>query len=100
MQGMSLAPSVTELLMAEFMYLQTESETQPIYFYINSAGVQVHALSTSHGILDACAAWLLQQAHQITTMTHPEQFVRCRGAVTSWATRAKPSPSTTSSATA
>ena len=41
LQGMSLAPSVTELLMAEFMYLQTESETQPIYFYINSAGVQV-----------------------------------------------------------
>ena len=42
-----MVPSVTELLMAEFMHLQTESETSPIYFYINSAGVQArqHALA-------------------------------------------------------
>lgn len=40
-QGMSLVPSVTELLLAEFLYLQYENSTAPIYMYINSAGVQV-----------------------------------------------------------
>ncbi|KAK9786581.1 hypothetical protein WJX73_008253 [Symbiochloris irregularis] len=38
--GMSLVPSVTELLLAEFLYLQYENSTAPIYMYINSAGVQ------------------------------------------------------------
>jgi hypothetical protein len=38
---MSLVPAVTELLMAELMYLQYDSPTKPIFMYINSAGVQV-----------------------------------------------------------
>lgn len=41
LQGMSLVPSVTELLLAEFLYLQYDNPTAPIYMYINSAGVQV-----------------------------------------------------------
>ena len=36
--GMSLVPSVTELLMAEFLYLQYENRDKPIYMYINSTG--------------------------------------------------------------
>lgn len=36
--GMPLIPAVTELLLAEFMYLQYEDEKKPIYFYINSTG--------------------------------------------------------------
>ncbi|XP_015085152.1 ATP-dependent Clp protease proteolytic subunit-related protein 4, chloroplastic [Solanum pennellii] len=36
--GMSLVPSVTELILAEFLYLQYEDEDKPIYFYINSTG--------------------------------------------------------------
>ncbi|CAM8882897.1 hypothetical protein QQ045_018741 [Rhodiola kirilowii] len=36
--GMSLVPSVTELILAEFLYLQYEDETKPIYLYINSTG--------------------------------------------------------------
>ncbi|PIA30990.1 hypothetical protein AQUCO_05300071v1 [Aquilegia coerulea] len=36
--GMPLVPSVTELLVAEFMYLDYEDEKKPIYFYINSTG--------------------------------------------------------------
>ncbi|MCD7466614.1 ATP-dependent Clp protease proteolytic subunit 3 [Datura stramonium] len=36
--GMSLVPSVTELLLAEFLYLQYENEEKPIYLYINSTG--------------------------------------------------------------
>ncbi|CAL9168118.1 unnamed protein product [Musa hybrid cultivar] len=36
--GMSLVPSVTELMMAEFLYLQYEDVEKPIYLYINSTG--------------------------------------------------------------
>ncbi|QDZ23557.1 proteolytic subunit of ATP-dependent Clp protease [Chloropicon primus] len=36
--GMTLVPSVTELLVAQFLYLQFEDPQKPIYFYINSTG--------------------------------------------------------------
>ncbi|ESW27705.1 hypothetical protein PHAVU_003G224900 [Phaseolus vulgaris] len=36
--GMSLVPSVTELILAEFLYLQYEADDKPIYLYINSTG--------------------------------------------------------------
>lgn len=36
--GMSLVPSVTELILAEFLYLQYEDDKKPIYLYINSTG--------------------------------------------------------------
>ncbi|KAI7994650.1 hypothetical protein LOK49_LG11G02268 [Camellia lanceoleosa] len=36
--GMSLVSSVTELILAEFLYLQYEDEENPIYLYINSSG--------------------------------------------------------------
>ncbi|KAM1347441.1 hypothetical protein ACFX2H_036374 [Malus domestica] len=35
---MSLVPSVTELILAEFLYVQYEDDTKPIYLYINSIG--------------------------------------------------------------
>lgn len=35
---MPLVPSVTELILAEFLYLQYEDTVQPINLYINSAG--------------------------------------------------------------
>eukprot|EP00884_Botryococcus_braunii_P002755 jgi/Botrbrau1/12480/Bobra.0169s0027.1 len=38
--GMSLVPAVTELMLAEMLYLQYDNPTRPIYMYINSAGVQ------------------------------------------------------------
>ncbi|KAH7514270.1 hypothetical protein FEM48_Zijuj11G0070900 [Ziziphus jujuba var. spinosa] len=46
--GMSLVPSVTELILAEFLYLQYEDEQKPIYLYINSTGTTkvVNALSS------------------------------------------------------
>lgn len=37
--GMSLVPAVTELMLAELLYLQYDNPTQPIYMYINSTGV-------------------------------------------------------------
>ena len=40
-QGMSLVPAVTELMLAELLYLQYDSPTAPVYMYINSTGVQV-----------------------------------------------------------
>ncbi|CAL9155416.1 unnamed protein product [Musa hybrid cultivar] len=36
--GMPLVPSVTELILAEFLYLQYEDAVHPINLYINSAG--------------------------------------------------------------
>jgi len=38
--GMSLVPSVTELLLAELLYLQYDNPTKPVFMYINSTGVQ------------------------------------------------------------
>lgn len=37
--GMSLVPAVTELILAEMLYLQYDNPTRPIYMYINSTGV-------------------------------------------------------------
>lgn len=36
--GMSLVPAVTELIIAEFLYLQYEDASKPVYMYINSTG--------------------------------------------------------------
>ncbi|GJN37936.1 hypothetical protein PR202_gb26937 [Eleusine coracana subsp. coracana] len=36
--GMCLVPSVTELMLAEFLYLQYEDAEKPVYLYINSTG--------------------------------------------------------------
>lgn len=36
--GMSLVPAVTELIIAEFLYLQYEDAAKPVYMYINSTG--------------------------------------------------------------
>ena len=36
--GMSLVPAVTELLVAELLYLQYDDPKKPIYMYINSTG--------------------------------------------------------------
>lgn len=37
--GMSLVPAVTELMLAELLYLQYDSPTKPVFMYINSTGV-------------------------------------------------------------
>jgi ATP-dependent Clp protease protease subunit len=39
--GMSLVPAVTELMLAELLYLQYDNPNKPIYMYINSTGVGV-----------------------------------------------------------
>mmetsp|Transcript_38965 Transcript_38965/g.51386 ORF Transcript_38965/g.51386 Transcript_38965/m.51386 type:complete len:289 (+) Transcript_38965:124-990(+) len=36
--GMPLVPSVTELIVAEMLYLNYESKTKPLYLYINTPG--------------------------------------------------------------
>lgn len=35
---MPLVPAVTELIVAELLYLQYKDRTKPIYLYINSTG--------------------------------------------------------------
>jgi ATP-dependent protease ClpP protease subunit len=45
-QGMTLVPAVTELILAELLYLQYENADKPITMYINSTGtskVRVHS---------------------------------------------------------
>eukprot|EP00850_Spirogloea_muscicola_P023874 SM000398S15216 [mRNA] locus=s398:14550:16185:- [translate_table: standard] len=46
-------PSVTELIMAQLLYLQYDDATKPIYMYINSTGTT--KVSTLHCSLDFCA---------------------------------------------
>ncbi len=51
--GMTLVPSVTELILAQLMYLQWDNATKPIYMYINSTGVQkVRILYKACGVSD------------------------------------------------
>ena len=45
---MSLVPAVTELMLAELMYLQYDNPTKPVFMYINSAGVQVRTSCEHH----------------------------------------------------
>ncbi|KAG2315266.1 hypothetical protein Bca4012_066105 [Brassica carinata] len=46
--GMSFVTSVTELILAEFLYLQYEDEEKPIYLYINSTGTTKVKLYSKH----------------------------------------------------
>ena len=88
--------------MAEFMHLQTESETAPIYFYINSAGVQV-PLCHQLLLLAGCHLHtvynvdptLLRLLHSPEAGAKGLMDLLRRGAVTRSGTRARPSPSTT-----
>jgi len=43
---MSLVPAVTELMLAELLYLQYDNPNKPIFMYINSAGVQARRAAT------------------------------------------------------
>lgn len=44
--GMPIVPAVTELLVAQFMYLDYEDPSKPIYLYINSSGTQNEKMET------------------------------------------------------
>lgn len=69
---MSLVPAVTELLLAELLYLQYDNPTQPIYMYINSTGVTVRGGGGGVSVLGVaarhCRGWHCQSA--------PDRFVR------------------------
>lgn len=44
--GMPIVPAVTELLIAQFMWLDYDSPSKPIYLYINSSGTQNEKMET------------------------------------------------------
>ncbi|KAL2537261.1 ATP-dependent Clp protease proteolytic subunit-related protein 1 [Forsythia ovata] len=44
--GMPIVPAVTELLVAQFMWLDYDSPSKPIYLYINSSGTQNEKMET------------------------------------------------------
>ncbi len=47
-QGMTLVPSVTELILAELLYLQYEDKNKPVQLYINSTGSSKVGVYTAH----------------------------------------------------
>lgn len=89
-QGMSLVPAVTELMLAELLYLQYDNPTRPIFMYINSAGVQVCVL---------CLCLLMPKQPQPLAASegHPPSHVSGarRKERTSWGTSRRRSPSMT-----
>lgn len=55
---MSLVPSVTELIMAELLYLQYEDPEKPVYMYINSTGTtKVLSLIITNSAYSISIAW-------------------------------------------
>ncbi|KAK1359020.1 ATP-dependent Clp protease proteolytic subunit [Heracleum sosnowskyi] len=44
--GMPIVPAVTELLVAQFMWLDFDNPSKPIYLYINSSGTQNEKMET------------------------------------------------------
>ena len=50
---MSLVPAVTELILAELLYLQYDNPSRPVYMYINSAGVTVSVACQA-----SCGGWV------------------------------------------
>jgi ATP-dependent Clp protease, protease subunit len=52
---MSLVPAVTELMLAELLYLQYDNPTAPVYMYINSTGVQVSKKGPKLSFFFCCA---------------------------------------------
>ena len=74
---MSLVPAVTELMLAELLYLQYDSPTAPVYMYINSTGVQVRhrrrsALSTAL-INSTCDAVCRPARLACAVLEHPHE---------------------------
>ena len=68
---MSLVPAVTELILAELLYLQYDNPSRPVYMYINSAGVTVSRLQQyqqqpmySVPYLPTCMVYVAAQEHQ------------------------------------
>lgn len=86
LQGMSLVPAVTELILAELLYLQYDNPTRPVYMYINSAGVTVspctccmhrHMISQGHIsalmlALHGSQAWSCMHSDSLVTDSHTE----------------------------
>lgn len=57
---MSLVPAVTELILAELLYLQFEDQKKPIYMYINSTGTTKAS----------CDSWSCQPGSALARLSH------------------------------
>lgn len=51
---LQIVSAVTELLIAQFMWLDFDNASKPIYLYINSSGTQVSAGTCCFLILNGC----------------------------------------------
>ena len=52
--SLQIVPAVTELVVAELLWLDYDNPTKPIYLYINSPGTQVMAAHRVGCFLPAC----------------------------------------------
>lgn len=88
---MSLVPAVTELLLAELLYLQYDNPTRPIFMYINSAGVQVRAgsLCVYYAQNSSAFSTVCQSAEEVLSKIKVDKLniMLCRKEETSWAMR-------------
>lgn len=87
--GMSLVPSVTELILAEFLYLQYEDEEKPIYLYINSTGTTKVDLLLFSFLFSGVCVWvseLVFWASVCNWLQHNKSFLFFR-VVKSWVMR-------------
>ena len=68
--GMPLVPSVTELVLAQLLYLNYESSDKPIYMYINSPGTQLQngqavGFETEAFAIADCMRYIKPEVHTI-----------------------------------
>lgn len=74
LQGMSLVPAVTELILAELLYLQYDNPTRPVYMYINSAGVTVSP-QTAQRIYTYHSTGTVKESHTSTQTSARRQVI-------------------------
>lgn len=58
---LQIVPAVTELIVAELLFLNFDSPEKPVYFYINSTGSQVRSSSSPRAARVFVASFRSQQ---------------------------------------
>ncbi|KAL8527969.1 hypothetical protein ACS0TY_005688 [Phlomoides rotata] len=80
--GMPLVPAVTELVVAELMYLQWMDPKEPIYLYINSTGTTrddgetIHTVAVGAAIGHACLLLSAGSKGQRFMMPHAKAMIQ------------------------
>ncbi|KAL8097270.1 hypothetical protein AgCh_030412 [Apium graveolens] len=79
--GMPIVPAVTELLVAQFMWLDYDNPSKPIYLYINSSGTQNEKMETvgseteAYAIADTMAVSIINLSLSVLVIING-QFIK------------------------